>query len=180
MILNDLWNIHHQKRNFDSLCDPQNKWFIFIEDIWPFKKLKIMINISKVSKDLKVETSQVFCIACFMLFTHAIYAWRLEHLRNVVLLILWWSIPNNFGLLGLDPQFICTLGWAFPTMGDPRCGYWCHFWSSSVTLTPNHLDLSLAKKAAKQPSLLPKIWIGFPSLRDVFFLNTYMHWNLIG
>ena len=109
-----------------------------------------------------------------MLFTHAIYAWRLEHLWNVVLLILFWSIPNNLGLLGLDPQFICTLGWAFPIMGDPRCGYWCHFGSSSVTLTPNHLDLSLAEKAAKQPSPLPEIWIGFPSPWDVFFLTALM------
>ena len=28
--------------------------------------------------------------------------------------MVWWSFPNNLGLLGLDHQFTCILGWAYP------------------------------------------------------------------
>ena len=35
--LDDLWNKFPQKRNFNSQNDPQNKYFIFIEDHQPLK-----------------------------------------------------------------------------------------------------------------------------------------------
>ena len=49
-----------------------------------------------------------------MLFTHAISALRLEHLRNVISLILWWSVLNNLGLLDLDPNLLVLWVGLFP------------------------------------------------------------------
>jgi len=86
----------------------------------------------------------------------------------------WWFVPNNFGLLCLDPQLTCTLGWAYPTIGGPRSCYWCRWWSFSVTLTPNYLDLSSVEKGTKHLSPLPEIWMRFPSLWDVCFLTTLL------
>ena len=39
---------------------------------------------------------------------------------------LWWSVPNNLGLLGLNPQFTCTLGCTYTTMRDPKSDWRCH------------------------------------------------------
>ena len=85
---------------------------------------------------------------------------------------LWWSVPNNLGLLDLDLEFTCTLGWACPTMGGPRSGCWYHSWSSSLTLALNFLCFDSAIKTALQPSSLSRIQIGFPSLRNVFLLTS--------
>ena len=39
---------------------------------------------------------------------------------------LWSSVPNNLGLLGLNPQFTCTLGCTYTTMRDPKSDCRCH------------------------------------------------------
>ena len=59
-------------------------------------------------------------------------------------------------------------------MRVPKSVYSGHQWSSNVTLAHNSLDFVLAEMATRQPSPLPKIWMGFPSPRDVLFLTTLM------
>lgn len=45
---------------------------------------------------------------CTRLYTIAMYKFLL------------WLVPNNLGPLGLDLQFIYTLGWAYLTVGGPK------------------------------------------------------------
>ena len=86
-------------------------------------------------------------------------------------------VPNILRLLGLNPQFIYTLDWAYPIMRrswSVSSGHWRRF---NVTLAPNSLAFSSVKVATRQQSLFSKIRIVFPSLWDVFFLTTLMSFS---
>lgn len=83
---------------------------------------------------------------------------------------MWWSVPNNFGILGLNTQFTCTSNWDYPTIGGLRgvsSGNWFN-----VTLAPNSLVSNSTKVASRQPSFYIEIWVEFPSPQDVRCLTT--------
>ena len=79
-----------------------------------------------------------------------------------------WSVPNNLELLGLNPQFTCTLDWVYTTMGEPKKWLVVSLMVLRIFLGLNYLTFSLVVNATKQSSPLSGIWIGLPSPQNVF------------
>ena len=92
---------------------------------------------------------------------------------------MWWSLPKNLGLLGLDPQFTCILGWVYPTMGGPRNGF-IDYWWGCVVLALNPTNLGSTKMMNTWSSPLPKIQTRFLNSLDMaFFTITCVSWSII-